>query len=177
MARLSQPDLGHTAPLFCPKPGHSSQRPSLNVAGEVPHGTHVFVLSTCSPCQLVARLWFKTRIEKKSSPETICYVKFLSPGSHQKLPSRFLGLHPHCLAPAVGPGCSPAAGSGAELAGMLSPLGSPELKFSICGKFHISNFILFNSEKYIRYEKFSLDWKFPLPHMSRGKRSVFPADW
>lgn len=113
MARLSQLDGGHAAPFFCPKPGQSSQHPSLNVAGEVPHSTHVFVLSTCSPCQLVARLRFKTRIEKQSSPEMICYVKFLSPGCHQKLPSRFLGLHPRHPAPATGPGASTRQRSGA----------------------------------------------------------------
>lgn len=33
-----------------------------------------------------------------------------------------------------------------------------------------------NSEEYFWYEKFCLDWKFPLPPMLRGKCSVFPAD-
>lgn len=55
-------------------------------------------------------------------------------------------------------------------------LHSPNMKFSICGNFHISDFIFPNSEGYFRYEKFSLDWKFPLLNMQRGKCSVFPAD-
>lgn len=37
------------------------------------------------------------------------------------------------------------------------------------------DFCFSNSEEYFRYEKFSLDEKFPLLHMLGGKCSVFPS--